>query len=472
VTLPFDVRRRLPGRPPDDRGAWRPQLVTALRPAWRDTGSLQFGVDPARAVIVDGVDERSVRLLLALDGARSDREVLADAAVAGLHVPTLAALLTDLRAAGVLADAPGGRPPDPPAVLPTPPPFSATRPIAPTGTTPERPAAGPAGGTAGGPRPVPTSDQAGTSEAAGPAAPARPDSPAGPGPGGVRRKGRRPAPKPSGVPATVAGRLAPDRASLALLAADQGAPAEVPDDRLDRRRAAAVVVHGAGRVGTPLAALLAAAGVGHVHVVDRGPVRPADVAPGGLALADLHRSRGGAAADAIRRCAPEAQTAQLSAHRLPDLVVIASARPVDSDLTAALGGAGVPHLVAGVRETTAVVGPLVLPGRTSCLRCGDLHRSDRDPAWPLLAAQLTDQRMRAPADPCDVALAAQAAAMAALQCLGHLDGEAVDSRGGTLELALPGWRVRRRTWPPHRRCDCGAWVAAGDGSDGQGEWLS
>lgn len=273
------------------------------------------------------------------------------------------------------------------------------------------------------------------------------------------------------MPATVAGRLAPDRASLALLAADRGGAAALPDDQLDRRRAAAVVVHGAGRVGTPLAALLAAAGVGHVHVVDRGPVRPADVAPSGLTVADLHRSRGGAAADAVRRGAPEVQTAQLGAHRMPDLVVIASAGPVDSDLTAALGGAGVPHLVAGVRETTAVVGPLVLPGRTSCLRCADLHRSDRDPAWPLLAAQLSGQRVRAAAEPCDVGLAALAAALAALQCLGHLDGEAVDSRGGTLELALPGCRVRRRTWPPHRRCGCGAWVAAGSSADGQGEWL-
>jgi hypothetical protein len=36
------------------------------------------------------------------------------------------------------------------------------------------------------------------------------------------------------------------------------------------------------------------------------------------------------------------------------------------------------------------VGPLVIPGETSCLSCADLHRSDRDAAWPAIAAQLRD----------------------------------------------------------------------------------
>ena len=31
---------------------------------------------------------------------------------------------------------------------------------------------------------------------------------------------------------------------------------------------------------------------------------------------------------------------------------------------------------------------MVIPGETSCLRCADLHRCDRDAAWPVLAAQL------------------------------------------------------------------------------------
>src|SRR3712207_7110553 len=58
-------------------------------------------------------------------------------------------------------------------------------------------------------------------------------------------------------------------------------------------------------------------------------------------------------------------------------------------LAADLQRRGVPHLVATVRGETGVVGPLVVPGATGCLRCADLHRRDRDPRWPALAAQLT-----------------------------------------------------------------------------------
>jgi hypothetical protein len=426
VTVPFDAET--------DEEQWRPALVAALRPAWRDSASVQFGLDPRRAVVVDGVGERSVRLLLGLDGARSQAEVLAAAAAERLDVAGVAGLLTDLRRAGVLTDAAAPLPRQAAAPAPA--------------DLWRQPAAD-----------VPWAD--GRSGGLGVALPE---------PGATARRRAR-AGRRHGRPLRVAGRLGPDRASLALLAAarrDHGGRAE---DVLRTRQAAAVVVHGGGRVGATLAALLGAAGVGQVHVVDRGPVRPADLAPGGLVTGDLHRSRATAAADAIRRAAPEVQTGQLASHRMPDLVVIATARPVDTELAAALHGAGLPHLVVGVRETTAVVGPLVLPGWTTCLRCTDLYRADRDPAWPLLAAQLTSLRSEA-AEPCDVLLATLAAALGGLQCLAHLDGEPAACRNGTLEFALPGWRLRRRSWPPHRRCGCGAAYRASGVGTARGEWTS
>jgi bacteriocin biosynthesis cyclodehydratase domain-containing protein len=271
------------------------------------------------------------------------------------------------------------------------------------------------------------------------------------GPGGAPRGS-----PPDGTPArafgapAAAGRLGPDLASLSLL--DDVA---TPLDALRRRRRASVLVHGAGRVGVGTATLLAAAGVGRVHVADRGPVRPGDVAPGGFAAADVDRSRSGAAAEALRRAAPEVQTGAVPPGRRPDLVVLTGTDPVDAELRGVLHAGRVPHLVTGVRETTAVVGPLVMPGRTSCLRCADLHRTDRDPAWPVVAAQLTGARRRRE-EPCDVALASLAASIAALQALALLDGRSAVAAGATLELALSDGRLRRRRWPPHHRCGCGA----------------
>jgi len=412
-----DARARTPGR-----GSGRPLLPAALRPVWRSDQALQLGLDPDRAVVVDGIDEPIAKTLLGLDGTRTEAEVLAGAAETGLDPDLVGDLLTDLRTAGILAE-----------VTPRPP--SAPAADSPAGSAPARPALL-------GAEP--------TRHAPADPAPAGPD-PAGDGPPdeGPLVMASWPRRSPYGA-VGAAGRLGPDLASLSLVPTTR-----TPFEVVRARRAASVVVHGAGRVGASLATLLAAAGVGQVHVADRGPVRPGDVAPAGVAAADVDRSRTAAAAEALRRAAPEIRSTPPAPGRRPDLVVLASTEPVDTTLRTALAGGRVAHLVAGVRETTAVVGPLVLPGRTGCLRCGDLHRADRDPAWPVVAAQLVGIRRRRE-EPCDVVLATVAASLAALHCLAHLDGRPSAATGASLELSLTDWRLRRRSWPAHPRCDCGA----------------
>ena len=66
----------------------------------------------------------------------------------------------------------------------------------------------------------------------------------------------------------------------------------------------------------------------------------------------------------------------------------------------------------GTRDGTGIVGPLVVPGLTSCLRCADLQRCDRDECWPQLAAQLAGQVQQA-----DLAGTQATAAFAAAQAL-------------------------------------------------------
>lgn len=73
-----------------------------------------------------------------------------------------------------------------------------------------------------------------------------------------------------------------------------------------------------------------------------------------------------------------------------DLVVLSDALVADPRVLRELHAARLPHLPVLVRDGTGVVGPLVLPGVTSCLACADLHRRDRDDAWPAIAAQLRD----------------------------------------------------------------------------------
>jgi bacteriocin biosynthesis cyclodehydratase domain-containing protein len=135
---------------------------------------------------------------------------------------------------------------------------------------------------------------------------------------------------------------------------------------------------------------------------------------------------------------------------LPDLVVLAPAagQPVPEPPRL------VPHLVAEVRGDVGVVGPLVSPGTSACLRCLDLARTDRDPGWPALAVQLAESARGVA--PCDGALALAVAAQTALQALAYVEGGSLPAAaGGTLELVLPDWRWRRRSWQLHPDCECG-----------------
>jgi hypothetical protein len=388
-----------------------PVLKPGLRRLWRDGSTVPLGVDPSRALVLPEVTPAHAAALAALDGSRTR------ARLAGDGDPATAALVDLLGAAGLLDDA-----------------------------TAEDDA------TAG----CVDRDSVGTP--------------------------LLPLPPPS---AAERDRLRPDLAALSLATTDPLGARRV----LARRRLTRVRVQGAGRVGAQIATLLAAAGVGRVVVDDAGLTGPADVAPGGLGLDDVGRPRAAATMAALSRVArPAAPAAGPAEPFRPDLLVVAPVGPpvLRPDESLLLEDRGVPHLLAGIRETTGVVGPLVLPGRTSCLHCQHLHRFAVDSAWPLLALQLARRADPGP-DPCEVTLATLVSALAAAQALAFVDaGDAGKSggaaagpiddlavpatAGGTLEIATPDWRIRRRTWPPHPDCPCRtARAGATTGAEGSGK---
>ncbi|GAB2487363.1 ThiF family adenylyltransferase [Jatrophihabitans fulvus] len=218
------------------------------------------------------------------------------------------------------------------------------------------------------------------------------------------------------------------------------------------RRRASVVVHGDGRAGPPLAALLATAGVGRVHSLATGTVRLHHALPGGVRTDDEGERIADATEAAIRRAVPDADTRPLAPGERPDVTVLAVDGPVDEARCAALHDARDAHLLVSVGAAHGVVGPLVVPGLTSCLRCAELHRRDRDPLWPMLAAQLSVPPRHGVSS--DAAVTALVVAAAAVQVLAHLDGGDPACLDGSLELRLPDWRLRRRSRPPHAECGC------------------
>ncbi|TDB70084.1 ThiF family adenylyltransferase [Micromonospora sp. KC723] len=338
----------------------RPTLLPGLTRLWRDRHTLQLGLRPGHAVLLEVANPRAARLLDLLDGSRSERVVLTDATRADVRPAEARELLDALRDAGLVVPAH--------TLLPR--------------------------------------DLAGAARA----------------------------------------RLAAEATALALASSTlPGTPAQV----LRRRRTARVVVTGAGRLGGPVAVALAQAGVGHVAPELAGPVHPGDLVGTGLAAADIGRPRAEALRAVIGRTAPGTLTRSPGRGRVELVVQLGADRPA-ALLAAGYAHRRQPHLLLGLREGLPVVGPLVRPPVGPCLHCLDLHRLDRDPGWPALAAQLAG-------DPDDQACAAAtllaAVGYAVAEALAHLDGGRPETLGCAVEVGAAG-RFRRRVWPPHPHCPC------------------
>src|SRR5690606_29645665 len=83
----------------------RPTLLPGLRRLWRTPHLLQLGVDPARAVVLELANPAVAKLLDLLDGAHSERAVLARAARYGVSDAAARTFLETLCSAGLVVGA-------------------------------------------------------------------------------------------------------------------------------------------------------------------------------------------------------------------------------------------------------------------------------------------------------------------------------------------------------------------------------
>ncbi|AWK73310.1 hypothetical protein ACH47B_04045 [Rhodococcus sp. NPDC019627] len=176
-----------------------------------------------------------------------------------------------------------------------------------------------------------------------------------------------------------------------------------------------------------------------VRVHGRGPL--SDAVSAGLTDAGIRVSRSS-------RYSAEGDVRRWNA----TCAVLADDLVAEPRLVADLVRSGIPHLPVRVRDGRGVVGPLVLPGHTSCLRCADLLRSAYDQDWPHLAAQLLGTVGHAsPA----VIMATTAVALGQLEVvLSSPRGHAPASLDATLEIDLGAHRLVTRRWPRQVTCSC------------------
>ncbi|MGP3982675.1 ThiF family adenylyltransferase [Streptomyces sp. KR80] len=372
-----------------------PMIKPALRRAWRDRQTVQFGVAGAHALTLGPVDTATATFMTLLDGTRSLPLLRKEAEAMGLAAGRADELVDRLGAAGLLDDAT--------AVGGAPPVRRGRAAVAPDS------AAAPA-----------TTDRDAVWDRL------RPDlaslSVVHPEPGGATR--RMSARKAIRVQVRGTGRVGAAIAA-ALSASGVGridvmdggsvepwdiAPSGLPPESIGERRSVA-----ARRV------VRAAAPGGRMrHREQEASGEP------GVALVVL------APRDGLAAYAPDPSTAE------------------------ELMASGTPHLFAGVIEGTGAVGPLVLPGGSACAGCLALERTERDPAWPRMLAQWRSGRAGSGVMACDTALATVVAGLAAAHALSFLDGRLPASAGARVEFALPDLAWSERHIAPHTNCACGA----------------
>jgi bacteriocin biosynthesis cyclodehydratase domain-containing protein len=182
-----------------------------------------------------------------------------------------------------------------------------------------------------------------------------------------------------------------------------------------------------------------------IRIVGRGPLSDA------LAVALRHSSA---------RIQRSTQSAHGKSWQYVDLAILADDLIVDTRLLRTLTCANVPHLAVRARDGTGLIGPMVLPGITSCLECADRHRRDRDEQWPAVAAQLTGTvGVAAPATVLGTAAVALAQIDRVLSAIRGQTPGPLATLNATLELDLATHALTARHWTAHPLCECGAYFA-------------
>jgi hypothetical protein len=234
-----------------------------------------------------------------------------------------------------------------------------------------------------------------------------------------------------------------------VLSLDDASGGDGWDLLLDRQAGSAAVI-GACRTGLAVAVGLATAGVGTILVVDGSRVGEDDVRPGGYRRVDVGRERGAAAVEVLTAHAPGVVTTVRGRFR-PTIAVVTGTDALDPHRYEGLLREDITHLPVVLREDDAVVGPLVRPGRTCCLRCLDLYRTDRDPDWPRVLSQVANRPERAH----EPHLSDLVALLAVTQALAEIDGRVAPATlGCTLEVGVRDPLPVLRAWPAHPRCGC------------------
>lgn len=194
-----------------------------------------------------------------------------------------------------------------------------------------------------------------------------------------------------------------------------------------------LVAHGAGAPRAAARALLEQ--LGPMLVDDPPPTPPIRVE--GVQLSD------GRTRERMRQALSENGLRSAAAHASDAVTVVLVEGAAAAVQLAPFLREDAAHLPVAFEQEAFTVGPLVVPGRTPCLTCRDAEETRRDPAWPLLHAQLVARS----------AVVDQVRISRAADLVGRLL-RAPQTSAGLLARVSPDGRLSWRTVPHHEECPC------------------
>lgn len=157
----------------------------------------------------------------------------------------------------------------------------------------------------------------------------------------------------------------------------------------------------------------------------------------------------------------------LRPRELPAAVILVGNHTVTVEATAPWQRAGVLHLPVTCDGHTAVVGPLIVPGRGACWRCHALSAHDLDAVGALPVGRFTLDPVALPSGGLGVLTAAVTASVILAATAG-----ATRLSGVSTELEVDGPSVTHRHWGRHPLCTSCSASASGTWPSGDQDTMA
>jgi len=146
---------------------------------------------------------------------------------------------------------------------------------------------------------------------------------------------------------------------------------------LQNRSKKLILIFGSNKFAFALLAALASSGFNNAKVIgsfgrDSGQIKADDISGGVIQPADVGSTLNQLSKRVLREHQlPQVGTRDLFEHTQPDLII--AMQPIPADYQQRWLSESTPHLVIGpIIDNQIDIGPLILPGKSSCLRCIDL----------------------------------------------------------------------------------------------------